>query len=377
MPAALAGKFARWATGAAKAAGPRAMGLGKTIGRRIRGAQERVGAAVGGVQEARRRAGAFAGRNARGLIIGGGFTYGYATGEGDFTDRLVRGAGFGLASMPIAHGVTRGGGMETIRSFGSNIRKTIRGTGITSNRVNPNARFRRVVQGYVKQDGQFYRKTMGMRSEFNRPGPRPAMVPVSSLEARGAFARQAVGDVAKFTGIQRWTPAHSIGAGAIYGMMNEDVGVYEGALAGGFMHAGAKIASSGAWKGGAGAMRSAYKKQGVMAALKEAKGLPLVRGATGAGMFLGAYGAADEEGALGVAGGALKGALIGGGAATVGRAFMAAPMTSIAVAAPTAVVAGGAAEAYATWEGTGRPGFNDMEADGDLALALHKMRHGF
>jgi hypothetical protein len=264
--------------------------------------------------------------------------------------------------------------MGTINQFSTHAKKAITGTGILTNKINPNGTFRRVMQGYVKKDGQFYRKTMGVK---NKGGiSKASMIPVSGLEARGAFAKAATADMGKFFGIDKWSGAHSMVAGGIYGMISQDVGVVEGVLGGGFVHGGAKIARSGLnrtaqqW----GSVRAA---DGIAGKAKAITRLPMIQTATGAGLAIGGYAGMDEQGALGVTSSAVRGALVGGGVATIGKASVFSPSLTLAALGGTGMVAGGAVEAYSTWEATGRPGMHDMEADGDLTLSLHRLRHGF
>lgn len=208
--------------------------------------------------------------------------------------------------------------------------------------------------------------------------------------AAGRFAggnfRKGFGHLAKAAGINAWSPLHSIAAGAFYGLVSDQATVAEGAVFGGMAHLGVS-GMRRTWGGSPGTGRGlntwtqrgkvyqAYRKQGLLAA---ARRMPLASTGLYGGMLYGAYGNLGEGNATGLnvlGGGLLGGATgmaLGGGA----KFAMKHPWITVGTAGPTLALAGSAAQAAGTVMQAGAPGFDTLNADGDLGLALHKMRHG-
>lgn len=191
----------------------------------------------------------------------------------------------------------------------------------------------------------------------------------------GAATDIAMGGLSKIKGglgaaIGKWNAGKAMGAGAFYGMIDDDVSVMEGMTAGLGLHAGIKMGARGISRG----MKNAKAAGSVRGAFR---GMAPIQAAAGIGMTAGVYGHMGEgQGAMGVASGAVKGLAVGGGGALFTKAVVAAPMLTLFGAGTAAYAGVTGAEAYGDWERGGRVGFNNMEADGDLALALHKVRHG-
>jgi hypothetical protein len=69
--------------------------------------------------------------------------------------------------------------------------------------------------------------------------------------------------------------------------------------------------------------------------------------------------------------------MLGGAALGTGARMMSShPWITVGTAGPSLMVAGDAVTAAGTIAQAGAPGFDTMNADGDLALSLHRMRHG-
>lgn len=84
-----------------------------------------------------------------------------------------------------------------------------------------------------------------------------------------------------------------------------------------------------------------------------------------------------DQSLLTMATGTLKGGLIGAAVGGTAQGLLRRPVATGAIIAATAATGMSAFEAYQTFEMGGRVGFNNMEADGELALALHKIKHGY
>ena len=132
------------------------------------------------------------------------------------------------------------------------------------------------------------------------------------------------------------------------------------------------------------------KSDGFFARLTEGYGknrrainrMPLIRGGASAGLILGAAGASRDDGepagpwtvVKGSAKGIAKGAAIG----IAGRAATALPGAAAIFGATLglqAVAEGG--EQLRAWRQSGGPAGRPLNADGDLTLALHKIRHAY
>ena len=173
----------------------------------------------------------------------------------------------------------------------------------------------------------------------------------------------------------QWGMKQSVMAGALYGMVSDRSSVAEGAAFGAAAHFGVK-GMANTWTGATNrSIYRAYRKNGLLAAVNK---MPLA----GAGMYLGAmkgaYGNLGEGNwsGLNVVGGAAGGAAIGGAVGATAKLVSNHPWMTLGTVGPTLGLAGSAAEAAGTVAQAGAPGFDSMNADGDLALALHKMRHG-
>lgn len=152
---------------------------------------------------------------------------------------------------------------------------------------------------------------------------------------------------------------HAVGAGAAYGMLSTDTTVAGG------------VAGAATIYGAGSMMRGKYtnpfqKGMSFSSRVTAVSSLPLVSGGAAAGAFMNM-----DEGIGGMAMGAATGAALGGGT----RLLMNHPMATLTTAGAAALVGGPAAEAVATHSAAQH--VRDMEADGNLALALHNNRHSF
>lgn len=376
-------KTGAWTTKGGEWIAPRAERLGERLGtaaQRIPG----VGKAVRGVQgvaPGASSASAFAGRNAHAIGAVGMGVYGYASGDGSFGERVMRGAAMGVVGGSAGRSFQRMGGMAGMKRLGLNMKGLATGTGTVQGMRGVQGPYYGVTTSFSREGDKMIRSVSGYRPEQVGPGwvrgrkwGGTSKKAATAGESRRAFSR-AIGDQVKHaTGVNSYNHLHSMGLGALYGMISEDVGVFEGMMGAGFAHAGARMAVGGAKRGNWGSIGTA---KGIGAKAKAVARQPVIRIGAGAGMAMGGLAGMDEDSVLGVAGSALKGTLAGGGLATVGKAATFAPMATLGSLGIAGMMAGSTAEAYTTWEASGRPGMNDMEADGDLALALHKMRHGF
>lgn len=189
----------------------------------------------------------------------------------------------------------------------------------------------------------------------------------------------------------KWGMKQSIMAGAFYGALSSNATILGGATMGAALDVGIGrrrtapmegLALStetkgrgllGLYGGTATKARDAYRKDGLLGAFRAA---PLIKTGLYLGAMKGAYSNMQEGDNLGVLGGALGGAVKGaalGGAVRFGTSH---PFVALggfgAYTAAAEGVRGGVNQVMQT----GAPGFDTMNADGDLALALHKMRHG-
>ena len=189
------------------------------------------------------------------------------------------------------------------------------------------------------------------------------------FKAGGAALARGLGMPAK------WGTKHSIAAGAFYGLVSDRSSVAEGATFGLAAHVGVKGLARN-WTGATNrGIYRAFKQKGFGAAFQK---MPLGMAGLYAGAMKGAYNNLGEGNASGinVVGGALGGAALGG---TIGGGAKFAarhPWITVGTVGPTLSLAGQAGEAAGTVLQAGVPGFDTMNADGDLALALHRMRHG-
>lgn len=303
------------ATGKPVGMPPLPTALGPAAPGRIRQAGQSISAAIRDNPVLVRSAGVLA-------ATGGG----YMTAEEDasFGDRLLRGFAFGAGAGWAARRLSRTGAMGAIKAGGSDL-------------------------GYAA------------RLRFEGSGHAAGMAK-QGIRNIGAGVGKAFG---------KWNVGKAMGAGAFYGMIDDDVSVMEGMTAGLGLHAGIKMGARGISKG----MSNAKSAGSVKGAFR---GMAPVQAAAGIGMTAGVYGHMGEgQGAMGVASGAVKGLAVGGGGALFTKAVVAAPMLTLFGAGTAAYAGATGAEAYGDWERGGRVGFNNMEADGDLALALHKVRHGY
>lgn len=191
----------------------------------------------------------------------------------------------------------------------------------------------------------------------------------SALEGEWKSAGRALGSALEMPA--QWGAKHSIGAGALYGLVSDDATMMEGALFGGAAHLGVRSLRN-AW-GGAGEGWNLRHQKGLRAAINK---MPLVRGGAATGMMVGAYtqlGEGDATG-LNVLGGGILGGALGAGGAGAARFAINHPWITLGTVGPTLTFAGSAAEAAGTAMEAGIPGYDSLNADGDLALALHRLR---
>jgi hypothetical protein len=132
------------------------------------------------------------------------------------------------------------------------------------------------------------------------------------------------------------------------------------------------------------------KSDGFFARLTEGYGknrrainrMPLIRGAASAGLILGAAGASGDDGepagVLDVAKGSAKGIVKGAAVGLAGRAATSLPGAVALFGATLGLQAVGEAGAQlSAWKQSGGPAGRPLNADGDLTLALHKIRHAY
>lgn len=137
-------------------------------------------------------------------------------------------------------------------------------------------------------------------------------------------------------------------------------------------------------------VEGAAKSDGFFASLTEGYGknrrainrMPLIRGAASAGLILGAAGASGDDGepagVLDVAKGSAKGIVKGAAVGLAGRAATSLPGTAALFGATLGLQAVGEAGAQlSAWKQSGGPAGRPLNADGDLTLALHKIRHAY
>lgn len=150
----------------------------------------------------------------------------------------------------------------------------------------------------------------------------------------------------------------SIAAGAAYGAFEEDRTVFGGAALGGLGYFGGRnLAKRFSAAKSATGFKNRVRAAGPVGTL-----------AIGGAM----YGGFTAENAVV---GALGGMAIGGGVGAVGAMGMAAPMATAVGLGSTAHLGVSASQAVSTAYNHG-PGFNQVDADGDLALSLHYNRRG-
>lgn len=168
-------------------------------------------------------------------------------------------------------------------------------------------------------------------------------------------------------GPSKWGLKHSIGAGAFYGAMSSQTSILGGAVMGAAFDIGGRGLGR-TWNADAlDKFKSGYASKGPLGAFRA---IPMMKTGLYAGMISGAY---NSDGSiLGTAGGALKGTL-GGGAARFATNH---PWITMGTVVPGMQVAGAAVGGANQMIQAGAPGFDTMNADGDLALALHRTRHG-
>jgi len=189
----------------------------------------------------------------------------------------------------------------------------------------------------------------------------------------------------------KWGMKQSIAAGAFYGAMSSNATILGGAATGAVLDIGIGrrrtapmegLALStetkgrgllGLYGGTATKVKDAYKKDGLIKAFKAA---PLMKTGMYAGAMKGAYSSMQEGDTGGVVTGALGGGVKGaalGGAARFGTSH---PFVTLGGYGTYSAAAEGIRSGVGQVREAGAPGFDTMNADGDLALALHKMRHG-
>jgi len=173
--------------------------------------------------------------------------------------------------------------------------------------------------------------------------------------------------VTSLGGPQKWGIGHSIAAGAFYGALSSDTTVLGGATMGAAFDIGGRGLGRTFNKDSRNRISAGWKSAGPLGAFKE---VSLMKTGLYAGMISGAYNSGGSI--LGTAGGALKGTAAGGAA----RFATSHPWITLGTVVPGMQVTGAVAQGVNQMMQTGSPGFDTMNADGDLALALHKMRHG-
>ena len=173
--------------------------------------------------------------------------------------------------------------------------------------------------------------------------------------------------VTSLGGPQKWGIGHSIAAGAFYGALSSDTTVLGGATMGAAFDIGGRGLGRTFNQDSRNRISAGWKSAGPLGAFKE---VSLMKTGLYAGMISGAYNSGGSI--LGTAGGALKGTAAGGAA----RFATSHPWITLGTVVPGMQVTGAVAQGVNQMMQTGSPGFDTMNADGDLALALHKMRHG-
>lgn len=217
--------------------------------------------------------------------------------------------------------------------------------------------------------GVFRRRQFGRRyttgDEFISLGSQTKAAPF--MAGRKEAFQAGMGELDKVGLRPRFGYKQSILAGGLYGAIDEDESVISGAAAGAGMRFGA-----GRMVGMSGRFAGAAKTPGFRNKLKE---MPLITGGATLGATLGIYSNLGEEGSI--LGGAIRGGIVGGGLGTIGSAAAYSPMGTLAGLGGAAVAGGGMLEGALYGMQSGVEPFRDLDADGDLALALHKTRHGY
>jgi hypothetical protein len=174
---------------------------------------------------------------------------------------------------------------------------------------------------------------------------------------------------------ERWGMKQSIMAGGFYGMISNNTSIAEGAIFGGVAHLGVRGIGRNATRRDGIQIRKAFRDGGYGAAFQR---MPLGMLGMYGGAMRGAYNAMgqDDWSGMSVAGGAIKGGLIGGVLGGGAKLTAAHPWMVLGTVGPTLGLAGSAIGAAGTVASAGAPGFDTLNADGDLALSLHRLRHG-
>lgn len=304
---------------------------------------------------------------------------GYATSDAeDFTGRMGRAVGFMVGGGWAARRMDAAGGSLT-----SAMKKA--SGGITGQYTQSTEG--REVERYFVSGIKRYRATGVLANRNARKAGTGKYIWTDKQEVgwfagRGKMMQDAGDELMKFSGVEKFGIQHGIGLGAMYGLVSDEASVMEGATGCAFMYGGARMMGSAAkvgnWSSPFSAYKNAGKGEGIKSFARAAANLPLVRAGAGFGMASSAYSATTQgESMSSIATGATVGGITGGAVGGLGKLGMSHPMMTLMGAGLTATAAGSAAEAYGTFEAAGRPGFDDMDADGDLALALHRTRRAF
>jgi hypothetical protein len=172
----------------------------------------------------------------------------------------------------------------------------------------------------------------------------------------------------------KWGMKQSMMAGALYGAVSDESSIAEGAIFGAAAQFGVKGLSGTLSKATGRSVYRAYRQKGLSAAFNK---VSVVKTGMYAGAIKGAYENLGEGNwtGLNVVGGTVGGGAIGATIGATAKLAVNHPWMTLGTVGPTLSLAGAAGGAAATVAQAGAPGFDSLNADGDLALALHRMRH--
>lgn len=290
--------------------------------------------------------------------FGAGASYGYATSEGTSgmqTFERTIGMGFlgaigGAIGGKMFNPATRAG----VRSAASKFKGTIGTYEVGGSAATG---FSHGYKGVFKRSTYATREIGGGQVQHYGHLTQPAPF----MAGRGAAFKQGMAELDKVGLAPKFGYKQAVLAGGLYGAIDEDESVFSGAAVG----------LSARFLGGR-ARNVAKKTRGAWGSqntLREKIGAtPFTRiGLTG-GAGLGLYSNfGEEDSALG---GAIKGGIVGGTLGAIGSAAAYSPMGTLMGAGAVGVAGMGAMEG-----GMYTAASNVLDADGDLALALHKTRH--
>jgi hypothetical protein len=204
-------------------------------------------------------------------------------------------------------------------------------------------------------------------------GRAAMLVPkAGAQQAMRTYARQGTRDIMRGLGVKRFGLRQAMGAGAMYGLISDDITAVGGTLGAAGIYGGVRatsgIISRGRWGDPFRKGLSLRERARAVAAL------PLATGGAVVGGTMGVMGNMDEGAGAAVMGG-VRGGAIGLGVGGLAKIAINRPLMTMAGLGAAGMVVPPAAEAAAI-HASAQADYQ-MEADGDLALALHRNRHSF